>query len=167
MCPIPAASDDAAPPEEPPGVILGSRGFLVSPWIRLVVNQDHRAGLAQIVDHRRVGCGNRVALQLDAVGGSETFLVDVDLDGDRHAGQRAHIFVARDRCIDRRRLRQHFLRAMVDHGIDCGVHGIETRKRGQSCLLGRYFLGADQGGEFSGRQTPEVGHTGGSVGSPG
>src|ERR1700753_4128198 len=39
--PMPAATADPAPPEEPPGVIEGSRGFLVSPWMRLVVNQRY------------------------------------------------------------------------------------------------------------------------------
>ena len=34
-----AATAAPAPPDEPPGVRPGSLGFLVSPWIRLVVNQ--------------------------------------------------------------------------------------------------------------------------------
>ena len=41
ICPIPAATAAPAPPDEPPGVMPGSRGFLVSPWIRLVVNQRY------------------------------------------------------------------------------------------------------------------------------
>src|SRR4029450_11195226 len=41
MCPMPAATAAPAPPDEPPGVIEGSRGFLVSPWIRLVVTQRY------------------------------------------------------------------------------------------------------------------------------
>src|SRR5471032_2831854 len=41
MCPMPAATAAPAPPDEPPGVIPGSRGFLVSPCIRLVVNQRY------------------------------------------------------------------------------------------------------------------------------
>ena len=39
MGPMPAATAEPAPPDEPPGVRDASRGFLVSPWIRLVVNQ--------------------------------------------------------------------------------------------------------------------------------
>src|SRR5438874_11561341 len=38
---MPAATAAPAPPDEPPGVMAGSRGFLVSPWIRLVVNQRY------------------------------------------------------------------------------------------------------------------------------
>src|SRR6202171_867400 len=38
---MPAAPAAPAQPDEPPGVMLASRGFLVSPWIRLVVNQRY------------------------------------------------------------------------------------------------------------------------------
>src|SRR3954447_25032209 len=41
ICPMPAATADPAPPDEPPGVILGSRGFFVSPCIKLVVNHRY------------------------------------------------------------------------------------------------------------------------------
>src|SRR6185369_16904003 len=41
LCPMPAATAAPAPPDEPPGVMPGSRGFLVSPWMRLVVNQRY------------------------------------------------------------------------------------------------------------------------------
>src|SRR5712671_4613662 len=41
ICPMPAATAAPAPPDEPPGVMPESRGFLVSPWIRLVVNQRY------------------------------------------------------------------------------------------------------------------------------
>ncbi len=37
--PIPAATADAAPPDDPPGVNLGSRGLWVGPNSRLSVNQ--------------------------------------------------------------------------------------------------------------------------------
>src|SRR5258707_12610220 len=38
---MPAATAAPAPPDEPPGVMLASRGFLVSPWTRLVGNQRY------------------------------------------------------------------------------------------------------------------------------
>src|SRR5207253_2456244 len=38
---MPAATAAAAPPDDPPGVREGSRGFLVSPCMRLVVNQRY------------------------------------------------------------------------------------------------------------------------------
>src|SRR6201989_3497536 len=38
---MPAATPAPAPPDDPPGVMPGSRGFLVSPWIRLAVNQRY------------------------------------------------------------------------------------------------------------------------------
>ena len=39
--PMPDVTAAAAPPDEPPGVIDGSRGFLVSPCNWLVVNQRY------------------------------------------------------------------------------------------------------------------------------
>ncbi len=46
MAPMPAATAEPAPPEEPPGVRPGSRGFLVSPCRLLVVNQrSEKAGV--------------------------------------------------------------------------------------------------------------------------
>ena len=53
-------------------------------------SENHRAGLAQIVDHRTVGLGDHVTLQLEAIGGGKALLVDIDLDRDRHPGQGAH-----------------------------------------------------------------------------
>src|SRR6202140_921310 len=45
ICPMPAETAAPAPPDEPPGGMLASRGFLVSPWARLVVNQrEENAG---------------------------------------------------------------------------------------------------------------------------
>src|ERR1700689_5526299 len=48
---MPAASAAPAPPDEPPGVMPGSRGFLVSPWIRLVVSQRYEIA-GQLVGQR-------------------------------------------------------------------------------------------------------------------
>ena len=50
--------------------------------------EDDGAGLAQIVDHRAVGFGDDVALQLQPVGGGKALLVDIDLYRNRHARQR-------------------------------------------------------------------------------
>lgn len=45
-CPMPAATADAAPPDEPPGVREGFRGLRVSPCSRLPVNQrNENAGV--------------------------------------------------------------------------------------------------------------------------
>ena len=62
--------------------------------------ENDRARLAQIVDHRTVGCCDHVALQFKAVGGGKPFLIDIDLDGDRHARQRTQVLVRCDRRID-------------------------------------------------------------------
>jgi hypothetical protein len=96
---------------------------------RVGAAENHGASLAQIVHHRIVAARDHVALQFDAVGGGKTRLVDIDLDGNRHAGKRAQVFLAGDRRIDGVGLRQHILRTMVDHGVDRRVHGIETPER--------------------------------------
>ena len=80
--------------------------------------ENHGAGLAQIVDHGAVGACDDIALQLQAVGGGEPFLIDIDLDGQRHARQRTDIFVARDRRIDGPGLRQYIGGPMLNHGVD-------------------------------------------------
>ncbi len=80
--------------------------------------ENDGARLAQIIDHGAVGGGNDIALKLEAVGGGETFLIDIDLDGNGHAGERADVFVPRDRRIDGRGLCQHIFGTMVDDGVD-------------------------------------------------
>jgi hypothetical protein len=80
--------------------------------------ENNRTGLAQIVDHGTVAARDRITLQLEAVGGSESGLIDIDLDRDGYPRQHTGIFTPRDRRIDRRGLRQHIFRPMIDHRID-------------------------------------------------
>ena len=80
--------------------------------------QNHRAGLAQIVDHGAVGRCDDVALKFQAVGSGKPLLIDIDLDGDRHARQRAQVLLRCDRRIDGAGLRQHICRPVIDDGIN-------------------------------------------------
>jgi len=120
--------------------------------------EDHRAGLAQIVDHGTVGLRDHVALQFQAVGGGKTLLVDVDLDGDRHARQRAGIFATRDRRVDAACLRQYIFRPVVDDRVDFRVDRVQPGQRGRGRVHRRNRFRPDQGGEFFRRQTPEILH---------
>ena len=120
--------------------------------------ENHGAGLAQIVDHRAVGLRDGIALQLEAVGGGKAFLIDIDLDGNRHPRQRAHIIAARDRGIDGGGLRQHVRRPMVDHGVDFGIDRVEPGQRRGRRLRRRDFLRSYQGSDIGSRQTPEILH---------
>ena len=63
-------------------------------------SENDGARLAQIIDHWAVGGGNDIALKLEAVGGGEALLIDIDLDSNGHAAERADVFVARDRRVD-------------------------------------------------------------------
>ena len=123
MAPMPAVTAAAAPPDEPPGVIDGSRGLRVWPCSELRVNQrsekagrigapeQHRAGLAQVGHDGAVLLRDQVLLQAQAVGGGVALLVGIHLDGDRHAGERAGVLAARDGGVDRGGLGQHVVRA--------------------------------------------------------
>ena len=119
---------------------------------------DHGASLAQIVDDRAVAARNHVALQSKTVGGRKPLLIDIGLHGDRHAGQRTHFLVARDRRINSVSLGHHVLCAMVDHGIDGGVDGVEPGQCRGRRLLRRNFFRCYQRSDFSGRQAPEIVH---------
>jgi hypothetical protein len=99
--------------------------------------ENDRTRLAQIVDHRAVGCRDDVALQFQAVGAGKPFLIDVDLDRDRHARQRTQVFVATDRRIDGTGLRQHICRPVVGDGVDRRVDCIQPGQRRRGRLLRR------------------------------
>ena len=124
---------------------------------RVGATEHHRAGAQQIVDDRVVGLGDHVLLQRHAIGGGIAGLVHVDLHRDRHAGQRAGVFAARQPLVQGGGLRQRILGSMIDHGVDAGIDGIEPRQR-FARLHGGHFTFADQAGKLSGGQTPKFGH---------
>src|SRR5258708_32973222 len=82
ICPMRAATAAPAPPDEPPGVMLASRGFLVSPWTRLVVNQRYE-NAGQLVRPRitapalrRLSTTNGLKLQRDVIAKTNSPVVD-------------------------------------------------------------------------------------------
>ena len=96
---------------------------------RVGATEHHRAGAQQVVDDRVVGLGDHVLLQRHAIGGGIAGLVHIDLHRDRHAGQRAGVFAARQPLVQGGGLRQRILGSMIDHGVDAGIDGIEPRQR--------------------------------------
>ena len=125
---------------------------------RVGATEHHRAGAQQVVDDRVVGLGDHVLLQRHAIGGGIAGLVHIDLHRDRHAGQRAGVFAARQPLVQGGGLRQRILGSMIDHGVDAGIDGIEPRQRALRALHGGHFTFADQAGKLSGGQTPKFGH---------
>ncbi len=107
--------------------------------------ENDGAGFAQIVDHRAVALGDRLAQQLQPVGGGKSFLIDIGLYRDRHARERANILAARDCRVDGRGLLEHFVRPVVHHGVDFRVHGIESRQRRCRGLLRGNLFRCDEG----------------------
>ena len=85
---------------------------------RVGATEHHRAGAQQVVDDRVVGLGDHVLLQRHAIGGGIAGLVHIDLHRDRHAGQRAGVFAARQPLVQGGGLRQRILGSMIDHGVD-------------------------------------------------
>src|SRR5262245_6686634 len=99
-CPMPAATAAAPPPVDPPGVSRGSRGLCVCAAIEqfarkptqgkrwcVAAPEQHCTGPHEIVYDGAVAFGDEVFLQPAAIARGETFLVDVYLDRDRHAGE--------------------------------------------------------------------------------
>ncbi|MEH2602147.1 hypothetical protein V1277_001524 [Bradyrhizobium sp. AZCC 1588] len=116
--------------------------------------ENDRAGFTQIVDHRAVALGDRVALQLQPVGGGKTLLVDIDLYRNRHAAQQTGILAARDRGIDGGSLRKNVLGPVVDDSVDFGIDRVEPRQSRGRRLFRRDFFRPDQRGHFRSRQAP-------------
>jgi hypothetical protein len=118
--------------------------------------EQDRPGPAEIGNHGTVLRGHEVALQAQPVGRRVTLLVGVHLHGHRHARERAEAFPPRPRGVDRVRLRHHVVRAVLDHGVDPAVHGIEPADRILRGLSGRDLAGPNQGRDIGRRQTPEL-----------
>ena len=169
---MPAATQAAAPPEEPPGVIEASRGLVVAPCSRLRVNQ--RSEKAGVLVRPRITapaffrlattglscCATRSCCRRQPVGGGPALLVDIDLHRDGHAGQRPGRLAAGDRRIHRRGGGQRLGRVVLDDGVEPGVHRIQPGQGGSGRLGGGDLPVADQGSEFRGRKAPEIGHEG-------
>src|SRR5215472_13422841 len=98
MCPMPAATPAAPPPEDPPGVSSGSRGLCVcvcaaieqvackpthgKRW-HVAAPKHHCACPHHIVHGRTVEFGDEFFLQPAPIARGEPYLVDVQLDSDR------------------------------------------------------------------------------------
>ena len=95
------------PPLEPPGMRLGSYGLRAAPkaalWLvmpyasscRLALPNDERAGVEQLLHDRRVALRAVLAQPRRAAGGRHVGGVEVVLQRERHAVQRAERFAAR------------------------------------------------------------------------
>jgi hypothetical protein len=119
---------------------------------------DDRARLAEIRDDGAILRRAVIGLELEAVGGREAPLVRVHLDGDGHAGQQPGGLAARDSLVHRIGGGQRLLRHRLDHGIEPGVHRIESRQRGERHLAGRDLAGPDAARDLARIQPPEIGH---------
>ena len=105
---MPAATDDDAPPLDPPGVRVRDHGLCVRPRSALSVSSRKlnagvlvRPMITAPARFRLATTGlsdarDRVTQRDDAVGRRAALLVDVLLDGDRYPVQRRQRFPARD-----------------------------------------------------------------------
>ena len=122
---------------------------------RVGAPDDDRAGLEQVVDHRAVAGGDPFFLQVHAVAGREAYLVDVYLDGNRHARERSGIIAARQRRIDSARTGQNLVGSMVDDRVDRRVDGIQPRQRRLRGLDRRELALTHERGDAGRRQAPD------------
>jgi len=135
------------------------------------VGAAHRdgAGAAQVGHHRAVGRRDQVTPGDHAMGGRSAGKVDIDLDGDRHAVQRAERFAGRHGAIGRPGLRQRRLGEHIDHRVDRGIDGGDPIEAGLHRLAAADQPGADAVGEIDrvpGMQGRDGGGRLGHGGSP-
>jgi hypothetical protein len=83
--------------------------------------KQYCARLHHIVDNRAIGFCDEVLLQPAPISRGETGLVDVYLDGHRHAGQRTRVVSLRQNTVHPVRLRADHIRSAVNNRIDARV----------------------------------------------
>ncbi len=93
---------------------------------RVGAPDDDGTRLAEIRDHRAVLGGDDVAECDHAIGGGVTALINIDLDRDRHAMQRAELGARFHLGIRGIRGGQRFVGEHLDHGIQCRVDRGDT-----------------------------------------
>ncbi len=122
---------------------------------RVGAPDEDGAGGAQVGRHRAVLGGDLVGEGDDAVGGGMAALVDVDLDGHRHAVQRAERLAPCPRRVGGigggQRLGVHALH----HGVERRVHLLEPREAGLGRLPRRGAAEANQPCELRRIELPE------------
>ena len=169
IAPMPAVTAAAAPPEEPPGVKAGSRGFLVAPCRRLLVNQ--RAEKVGVLVRPRINAPAARRLATTGLSSAATrprcatipFVVakpcwsvlTFTVTGTplRSPGG----LPAASARFDRLGLRQHVLRAAVDHGVDRRVDRLEPRQRVGGQLARAHLARCNEASGLGCRQSPELG----------
>ena len=120
--------------------------------------EDQRPGAGEVGHDGAVALGDQILLQGEAVGRRAPGHVDIDLDGDGHAGQRAGIVAGGDARIHPVGGGEGDLRRRVDHRVDRGVDGVEPGERARGDLARADLARAQQGGDGGGGQAPELGH---------
>ena len=85
-------------------------------------------------------------------------LIDIDLDRDRHTGQRAGIGAGGDRAVDTIGLIDGVAFLMLDDRIDRRIDRFQPSQRIERDLTGRHFASAHPGGDISRRCSPQLCH---------
>ena len=120
--------------------------------------EDDGAGRPQARHDRAVGRRDAILAQRHAVGCGEPGLIEVDLDGDRNAGERSRVVAAGDRRVDRGGLPKDIVGPAVDHGVQRRVHRLETFDRRAGDVRRRGRPRPCEGGDLAARHLPNLVH---------
>ena len=113
------------------------------------------AGPCQVLDEGRVLRRNHIREGRNAIAGRLALLVDIDLDGDRDAVQRAHRTGLAQRGIKIPRALNCLVPQIVDHGIQVTVHVPHAGHGGGHGRLGRCVAFGDLLCELARAQLPD------------
>ena len=162
---IPDASADASPPLEPPAVTFGSHGLRVSPrseesvWMRRpevrqvrAADRDRARG-AQALDLRRVDGGDGLGERRDPGRRGRAGDVDVLLDRERDAVQRAAAPVRR---VGRVGGRARLVGQHDDDRVQVAVHRLDALQVRVDDLARGHLAARDQLGQFTGATAPKL-----------
>ena len=117
---------------------------------------DDRAGAFPIGDDRTIGFCNDVLKTNHAVGRGAAFLIDVFLDGHRHAMQRPERIAAGDRLVGGARRPSCRVRQVDGHRVELRVHLGYARETRRERFLGGNLAVAYRACDARGAPAPDV-----------
>jgi hypothetical protein len=146
---MPAATAEPAPPLEPPGVRSWLRALnvvppqfvgaepLPAPRRHVGAADDVCAAATDILDHGVV-CGREdIGTGRNAVSGGMPRSADIVLDERRHAAERPERESRSEILVSGLGLPHSLLAVHIDHGVERGIHLVDTLERGRQSLLRR------------------------------
>jgi hypothetical protein len=146
--PIPAATEEAAPP-----FVVGEPAHRIAG--RIGAPDDDGSGVSQIGDHRIVVCSDKMPIGFDAAVRRMALLVDIDLHGHRNAVQRARRGAAPRAAVGLVGCRESFVVQGLHHCVEARIDGVEPRQSGERHLPAGDGAIRDHRPQLRGARLPE------------